>query len=371
MLRNSAMIENPNGTARLQAELETAIVRRLLAEWWHLNQDHFRCALMTPTIALSDADGRLGRWDGGLRRIEIGRKLVLEQPWGVVVEVLKHEMAHQYVHEVLRETTETAHGPAFQRVCERLGIDATASGVPRAREDDGADGRILQRIARLLALAESPNLHEAEAAMKEAQRLMLKYNIEVGPLPAQRSYAFRHIGRVTSRVSESESLAAMILGKHFFVETIWVYTYVPLEDRQGQVLEICGTPANLEMAEYVYTFLMRTAEQLWEEHKQKHGITGNRDRRTFFAGVMRGFDEKLTQQARRHQQEGLIWRGDADLDRYLRQRNPHIRSKSFGGSQYSEAHAHGRAAGQQIVLNRPVAGETGNGGRALPPARKG
>src|SRR4030095_14857783 len=89
------------------------------------------------------------------------RRLATKEPWATLVEVLKHEMAHQYVLEVLRIEDESAHGPAFRDVCQRLGIDAKAAGLPTtssARTDD--EDRVLSRIAKLLALAESSSVHE-------------------------------------------------------------------------------------------------------------------------------------------------------------------------------------------------------------------
>ncbi|MGK4455780.1 SprT-like domain-containing protein, partial [Klebsiella pneumoniae] len=83
--------------------------------------------LVAPQLALVSSKTRLASWHRETRTIEVSRGLVLKEPWRAVVEVLKHEMAHQYVHEVLRETRETAHGPAFQATCKRLGIDASAS----------------------------------------------------------------------------------------------------------------------------------------------------------------------------------------------------------------------------------------------------
>jgi hypothetical protein len=77
------------------------------------------CSFNRPA-SLVASRSRLGRWIESTRTLEISRPLVLEQPWGIVVEVLKHEMAHQYVSEVLGERHETAHGPNFRPVVQRL-----------------------------------------------------------------------------------------------------------------------------------------------------------------------------------------------------------------------------------------------------------
>jgi predicted SprT family Zn-dependent metalloprotease len=351
--------------ARLGAELEAALLRELRSTYQDLNHAFFRRKLAGAAMELSDAGSRLGRWVPDVRTIEIARRLVLGQPWGVVVEVLKHEMAHQYVHEVIGAVGESAHGPAFRELCERLGIDSTAAGMPTAAVTED-DARVLERIARLLALAESSNANEAQAAMNAAQRLMLKHNLE-SVVDARRrpGYGFRHLGAPTGRVTESARLLGAILGKHFFVEVIWVPVYRPLEAKRGSVLEACGTPANLEMAAYVHAFLTHTADHLWREHKHARKIRGDRDRRTYLAGVMAGFMEKLDAQRTENREQGLVWVGDADLDGFYRKRHPRIVHVRHAGTRRTAAHAEGREAGRRIVLHKPVQGGPSGGVRLL------
>jgi predicted SprT family Zn-dependent metalloprotease len=355
-----------DAAARLSAELEAALVRELRLVYEDLNHGFFRRRLTPAAIELSDAPARLGRWVPDVRTIEIARRLVLGHPWGVVVEVLKHEMAHQYVHEVLGKTDESAHGPAFRDLCELLGIDGSAAGMPKASETSDQDARVLERIAKLLALAESANVNEAQAAMNAAQRLMLKHNLEsIGDGRRGKAYGFRHLGTPTGRVSEAERLLGAILGKHFFVEVIWVPVYRPTEGKRGSVLEAVGTPSNLEMAAYVHAFLTHTAEALWREHKRQKGIRGDRDRRTFIAGVMVGFLEKLNAQRVQNKEQGMIWVGDADLEGFYRKRHPRIVHVRHTGHRRTEAHHHGREAGRKIVLHKPVQGGPTGGVKLL------
>lgn len=343
------------------AELEAALLRALTHEYKHLNWSHFRERLAEPTFELLDSGSDLGRWVPDTRTLQIARRLVLEQPWGVVVEVLKHEMAHQYVHEVLF-ARETAHGPAFRALCEQLGIDASARGVPRASDEEQ---RVLDRVGKLLALAESPNVNEAQAAMAAAQKLLLKHNLEARGRTHARGYAYRHVGVAAARHAEHEKMLATLLGKHFFVEAIWIPIYVPLEDRRVTVLELLGTPANLEIAEYVHGYLLATADRLWREHKRDSNIASDRDRRTFLSGVMSGFAAKLAAQAKEHREQGLVWVRDADLDAFFGKRHPRVRTFSYGGGRKREAFVHGRTAGEKIVIHRGVAGGPVARGRLL------
>ncbi len=340
------------------AALEAALLRGLAEVWETENAGRFRGRLKRPVLSLADGT-RLGAWIRGRREIILERGFVRERPWGVVVEVLKHEMAHQYVNEVLGVVDETAHGAAFRETCARFGIDASATGEP---EPGDVDDRVVRRIQKLLALAASPNRHEAEAAMAAAQSLLLRHNLSEGAVrPGSRS-TWRHLGTPALRMQQADRLLASILGTHFFVEVIWVPVWIAADGRRGQVLEICGAPENVAFADYVYQFLRGTADRLWLQVAPDRPRGG---RRAFVAGVMRGFYDKLAQQAKVHASEGLVWLGDPAVKRYLRQRYPHIRQVRRQGVAPSEAFSSGRDAGRGIVLHKPVEESAPSRGRLL------
>lgn len=343
------------------AEIEGAILRALLQGWRDLNYFHFKDALVLPRFELSDNDQHLGEWRRLHSTIAFSRTFVRSKPWGVVLEVLKHEMAHQYAHEVLGAVDETAHGPAFRAVCARLGIDTSASGLPTEGAVDAEQEKALRRVTRLLALAESPNANEAQAAMNAARKLMLRYNIDTLPT----GHSFRHLGEPSGRLQESDRWLATVLGKHFFVSVIWVPSFDANTGKTGRVLEISGTAPNLELAAYVHTFLKETGERLWRAHKREHGIRADKERQRFIAGAMRGFHEKLTEGARESREEGLVWVGDPKLAEYHAKRHPSVRNVKYGGAARTEAWEQGRAAGREIVLHKPVSGQTGGSGRFL------
>lgn len=351
-------------TSPLTSELETALLRELRETWREINNNHFRGRLRSPVFMLSDVASRLGQWDSSKRTISIHRDMVLRKPWAMVREVLKHESAHQFVNEVLGIHDQSAHGPAFEAVCREHGFDHRANGLPEVPSDEPSDSPILRRIKRLLALAESPNLHEAEAAMNAAQRLMLKHNIDKTVAAASEGYSFIHLGKTSGRVEAAEHVLAGILGQHFFVDPIWVPSYLPAEGRGGRILEVAGTPSNLEVARYVHGFLLETAERLWREHKHHHGITKDADRRRFLVGVMMGFDEKLKTANKENQREGLIWVGDPNLEAYSKKRYPRRRGGSGIGVPLTQAFEHGRQAGRMIVLHKTMR-ESQSRGRLL------
>ncbi len=339
---------------RLGVELEALALEATADEYDHLNFQLFGRRLRRPPLAWSESTTTLGCWRAQPPGITLSLALLSQYSWLTLIEVLKHEMAHQYVCEVLNVNDETAHGPAFARVCAERGIDARAAGAPTPPPEESHHA--FDKIRKLLALAESANQNEAEAAMAAAQRLMLKYNLEEVGRNRTREFVVAHLGEPTGRVQESQRVLAAILHKFFFVEVLWLSVWRPKEARRGTVLEVCGTPPNVEMAQYVYAFLSESGERLWRQHKLQWAIRQDRDRRQFLAGVMTGFYKKLDEERAPRQQEGLVWVGDPQLAQHFKRRHPKTTTAYYGTSSGSEAHSHGRAAGEQLVLHRGIRG---------------
>jgi len=281
----------------------------------------------------------------------LSRQLLALYPWQVVIEVLRHEMAHQYVDEVLKIFDQTAHGPAFRTVCAERSIDSRAAADPRDRP--GMDG-ILRKVDGLLALADSENEHEAASAMSAAHRLMRKHNVSLTAAPTPDAYRFQQLGGVRRRTPAHEKILAGILGQHFFVQPIWVIAYDATSDARGRALEVCGRPENIAMAEHVYAFLLETSERLWLAHRRTQGISSNKDRRRYMQGVMIGFNERLKKEAVAAEETGLVWVGDAELETWMCRRHPHIRSARRTRMRIDPAWHAGRAQGRKVVLHKPV-----------------
>jgi len=356
-----------DATAALSAELEAALLRELRLRYDWENRERFAGKLLAPVIVLAESTTHLGRWHSAPRILELSRSFVLTRPWLEVTSVLEHEMAHQYVDEVLHVRGESPHGETFRQVCAQRGIDARAAGAPTvdpaAASDPGVD-RVLDRIRKLLALAGSSNQHEAEIAMRKAHELMLRHNVEAAATRAERHYEVRHLGDPERRETRVESEIAGLLSEFFFVKVIRVPVYLPRAGKSGRVYEIAGTRANVEMASHVYAFLLATAERLWQENRHDARVRNGRDRLIYQSGVVGGFREKLVSERVDLKQTGLVWVGDGDLDRFYRARHPRITHRRHQ-VRINSAHAAGREAGRTVVLHKPVEQGASSGARRL------
>ena len=244
-----------------------------------------------------------------------------------------------------------------------------AGRAAAAVEDRGAGShrraRVVGRIQKLLALADSPEQNEAEAAMRAARRLLLKHNLSLVEAQVEARYGWQQLGRPSGRVPTHERLLAGILGQHFFVSCVWVHGFDAARGRRGRLLEIAGTPENLEIAAWVHTWLLQTAERLWRAHRRARGLRGNEARRRVLQGVMVGFHEKLEQENVACAETGLVWAGDAGLGDYVDQRHHRLRAGRRTRVHADATWHEGRAAGQQIVLHKPVTSGPKRRGRRL------
>jgi hypothetical protein len=250
------------------------------------------------------------------------------------------------------------------RCSAACGASAGALGKLEGSTDER--DRMLARVKELLALAGSPNEHEAANAMRMANKYLLKYNLDLAELEGRRNYARRWLGRCSGRIQEYEYTLGSILQQHFFVHVIWVWSYDARRDQDGRILEIDGTPENLEIAEYVYRYVTGLLEPLWRAHRRQNpGRRGTKLQ--YFAGLLHGLREKLDEQKTQLRvEQGLIWLGDKKLEEYHRHLHPRIRSIGGYGVTRNDLYDAGRRDGREITIRRGVEGNSAGRGRMLP-----
>lgn len=321
---------------------------------------------------------RWGVWDPNTRTITLSRALIEGFSWDAVLDVLKHEVAHMIVNEEYNIPDHT-HGDAFKRACRRLGISAWAS----ASESDMAetvpgkdttqlseeDQRLLKRVEKLLALADSSNEHEALLAMQRVRELYSRYNLErLRTSSAQSEFTSVIINHQRKQISQHQSAIASILTAHFFVEVVVANQYHAASNSQFRVIELLGSKQNVLMAEYVYYFLLNKLETLWRDYKcgtDRGGVA----KRSYFLGVLRGFDEKLSSQGAYKSQSGQTWHlsdvdkdtqalvavADQELQNFVSYKHPRLVTRRISSTvrDYG-SYEDGQKAGKDIVINKPI-----------------
>jgi hypothetical protein len=350
-----------------QQDLEQGILHGIACEWEATRlclEPDKQPLVRKPTFALADLKSQWGNWSPAKRQITISRQLALNYPWDSIREVLLHEMAHQIANELFNASTRAPHGSAFRQACKLLRIDPAASADyqplhDRFMNDHSSvyDKRML-RIKKLLALAESKNRFEAEAAMTKAHELIARHNIELDDHADGRQFLSIFIGSPALRHPREDYHLANLLQDFYFVYGIWVPAYVLHKGKMGRVLEISGTAHNLSMADYVHDFIRTFIESQWQSYNRNKGL--NRYRKTDFAvGIIEGFRNKLESNINHSKTSpdlrALIRKKDPQLQKYYQFRYPHTASiQRVVSRQDARVLMDGKKVGQKLVIARGV-----------------
>jgi hypothetical protein len=359
--------------ARLHTAFERSLTRGLLAEWenasWLL-PDPMRQALRKPLFCIRDMGGRLGSWNPDKRQITLDRQLVHGHRWDDIKDVLLHEMAHQVAGEVMGAHLETDHGDTFREACRLLRATPRASGTyptlrERLRQGEALDDtdRMVVRIHKLMALAESSNANEAHAAMRKAHELIARYNLDLIGREVEQDYVSLFIGSPRLRHFRETYHLAHLLQDFYFIQCMWIEAWVVDKEKMGRVLEISGSRKNVMIAEYVHGAVKQYIDAAWEDYRQDQRL--NRYRKTDFAvGVIQGFADTLkkaqpkpTATEKGHLPVRLE---DPALGRYMSRRYPNVSTFSRRGPGHdARVLADGTEKGRQLVIAKGICQEDG------------
>jgi len=362
---------------KIQEKLEQRILHGLSCEWdvalWVL-ESSYKSLMSKPAFSLKDMDRRVAYWSYEKREICFSRNFILNHSWDDVIEVLKHEIAHQFAHEVLKVQNEKPHGPGFQKACKLLRANPKASGsFDTLRERiyknlPSQEDRILIKVKKLMALAQSKNQHEAEAAMIKAHELITRHNIDLLSKNENQDYVSIFVGRSELRHFREEYVLTNLIQDYYFVRGMWISTYVKEKDKLGRVLEISGTKQNVQMASYVYDYVDRYIDSQWALYNKEKKL--NRCRKTDFAiGILNGFRSKLESQEKQREKSGnnraLVKFEDPGLRQYMNYHYPHTTSiRRNRRNQDKDVINDGIDIGRKLVISKGIT-ETGEKGKFL------
>jgi hypothetical protein len=353
---------------------------QLLKEFDTINWT-YKLKLERPILNVVPFESYFGQWDCLNRQIKISAKLIEHYPWSLVVEVLKHEIAHQYVSEIFQR--EASHGPDFQTACGILGVD------PRFRRSESEiriedcdfsqfdkwtdqsesaeEIKLLQRVEKLLSLAQSSNEHEALAAMEKVNVLHEKFNLDRIQTRLKKDYVYWLINLGRKKIETTHSVICSILRSFYFVEAILCNTYIAPKNQVVKAIELIGTRENVILADYVFQFLVRQIDDLWRDYARKNQLTV-KFKRSYQVGLLKGFQEKLAASSYRRQADYLgaeqkkdlvLLKEDRQLKVYLAERHPRLSTHTSGrGRIFSDTFQQGKNDGRSIVVNKGVSGST-------------
>ncbi|WP_457575136.1 SprT-like domain-containing protein [Desulfomarina sp.] len=347
---------------------------------WSYNID-----LSPPILEISESKLEMGSWNSTTRTLALSSHLITQYPWTVVQQVLKHEMAHQVCSELMG-SSETGHGRDFLHACELLCVEAEfcgscstpaelEAGLAGKNTISGSGRKFIDRIEKLLALATSPNEHEAALAMEKATELIDKYGVSAFELGRKRNFGYILINRKRKRIERYQRVICRILQDFFSVRVVMSTLYDPFLVDSHKVIELLGTRENVVIAEYCYYFLENKLESLWNHNRHRFRGQARREKNSYFLGLLAGFYKKLEQGREKREKRGgrgnhsveieqMLMVSRNELDRYVSSRFPRLRkARRSGAKVYRNTYSEGVKTGGTITLAKGVSGDSKESGR--------
>ncbi|MCP4443897.1 MAG: DUF2786 domain-containing protein [Myxococcales bacterium] len=361
----------PKPTSKKQGVAWLASLHRELVEIYYEQKFKGR----RPSIRLSDSKQHWGSFDPLDFEITISPTLIAECPWWVVVEILKHEIAHIFVHAAF-PNEERPHGKRFQAVCSSLNVAEWARGatVGKALDElrtlfdwrtahlDARTEKYRSRLEKLLALANSTNENEALVAMQRARELQDNHHLEELDRGQPTRFVNLELNSGKQRHAPYEGRIASILINHYHVEAVFIARFNAETLRNEATIDLMGSREDVLLAEYVHGFLHRSAESLWQAHRKNNGAKGLRARNSFIRGLLVGFHKKLDDQnSSKEKNDGalsehsaLIQAGERGREEFKRKRYPRLVKRSSSARVDSGAFTHGKSEGGRLSIRTPI-----------------
>lgn len=294
---------------------------------------------------------------------ELGFHECLMQNKSQLPNIIRHELAH-YMTYIDYGALAHPHGEEFKLFCSKMRWDEEVKKASICLENLETpileETQILRKIKKLIALANSSNVNEAEAAMLKSQQLLLKHHLESENLVD----AFEEkilLKRVLSQKKQNAKLRSIAkILETFFVNTIFH------KGKNSIHLEIIGDKTNIEIAEYVANVLEIELENLWNIARQKHAhLKGQTAKNSFFLGVAKGYCNKLSSLKRNYNQETThaVMVIEKKLQQAERMIYPRLSTSKSQANYCKKSSQLGEAAGKSLNINQAVS--QSNNGRFL------
>jgi len=358
-----------NGKQHTFSESHNAWLKQLHLEHARICRA-FQLKLKPPVMTLSSGHQTLGHWNPSTRTLSVSIDLIESKPWSLVLEVLRHEMAHQVVTEIFGSTE--GHGRLFRKACKMTGASESASHatietrqyLPDKPGQDTEEERLLRRAKKLLALSRSGNAHEAFLAMQKVRELNAKFNIHALRQLCGQNFVSTYISHKKKRTEQWQSLIAALLSKFYSVSVIHTSLYDSGARQEFKAFEIMGLKRHVILSEYIYWFICNNLPGLWSEYKKESGKKGLKSRNQFCQGVVSGLSEKLEatsppvnsqEKDTGQRSNGLLVIEAQKLQRFVRHRHPDLRTDTLKSVRWDKiAYEAGKKKGHELNLHKGI-----------------
>jgi hypothetical protein len=238
---------------------------------------------------------------------------------------------------------------------------------------------VIDRIQKLLRLAKSDNPNEAAVAADRARELMLAHDLETADLAdIRQSVREETVGKRRAQIKTWEKELFDAVARHHDCKALFIrwtdhhrarHCAFDLT-RTTYSMSLIGRSADVQVARYVFAFLLRQVARLAKEYRAQRPRIARRTLDSYRLGVVLSAVGKLQYMRQRDERlasepgTALVLAKDAAIDEYLQQQGMKIEHGKRRAIRQSAAMRDGYLSGLSIDINPAVS--TSDGRAALP-----
>lgn len=254
----------------------------------HRTRFEFKHMLYPIHLVCFEKAGQLGFFDFSNYRIGINKFFVTHINSTDLMNVLRHELAHYYAYLIYGRDI-NAHGSEFRTICQQFswGEEVYLSQFkPEIEAKIHANTKVIEKIQKLLNLAQSSNTHEAQLATTKANQLLVQYHLETISRSEEKTYFLKQV--LTTKTKSGKLYAIYEILTSFMVQPVMNHT------KNGIILEVTGGATEVELADYVAHFLDHELDFIWKQaQKEDAKLKGIKAKNSFFRSLAAGYLTKI------------------------------------------------------------------------------
>ncbi len=234
---------------------------------------------------------------------------------------------------------------------------------------DKPNANLIAKLAKILALCESPSEGEAAAAATHLARLLEKHNLSVAELEAAGQDAAaiieKRVPLSKGAPSDWRVHLALDLAETYFCQVMIGTTG---KSKRKSALFFIGRADNVATLDAVYEFLVKELCRMSRESRREHlevwgeSVNPNQWQASFGLGAASRIGQRLEadRAARRPQVQALVVQRDREASEYCDEQYPDVDSREINPSVGStDALREGQMAGDDINL-KPLVDDGGD-----------
>lgn len=302
-----------------------------------------------------ERDHLLGYFDSAYYTIGIHRNLAMlgEQQAKILDDIIRHEIAH-YLCFILYGRQIKDHGKEYRDLCRRFGWGEEVYSAKLKVNQDllsqdlEKNNAILDKVKKLLSLAQSQNEHESQMATVKANELLQKHHLSHSLVEDEKENDEDEMVCRTVWTGKRNNTKMLCISE--ILGEFLVFPYFNYGKNEVR-LEVMGRREQVEIADYLCKYYQNEFDSLW---KKQNDLKGKRQKNSFFRGLCQGHLNHIKNANKKSPHQNALILLNQELQLLVRKYLPQVGAKAHSYNTDYQAQKRGQESGKDLRIRKGI-----------------